>query len=75
LRAYLLDGIALTDAADRFGYTAAALTTLVRDFRAGRRDFFAPPPRPGPKTAPAKDAARTRIIELRWGGHSAVEIS
>jgi hypothetical protein len=75
LRAYLLDGVALTDAADRFGYTPAALTTLVRDFRAGRRDFFAPPPRPGPQTAPAKDAARTRIIQLRRGGHSAVEIS
>ena len=36
----------LTALAQRFGYTPAALATLVRDFRAGRRDFFAPPPRP-----------------------------
>jgi transposase-like protein len=75
LRAYLLDGASLAQAAQRFGYTPAALATLVRDFRAGRRDFFAPPPRPGPKTAPAKDAARSRIIELRRAGHSVVEIS
>jgi hypothetical protein len=48
----------------------------VRDFRANRggaRDFFADP-RPGPKTAPGKDAARARIIELRAQGHSIDEI-
>jgi transposase-like protein len=75
LRAYLLEGAALADVADRFGYTPAALTSVVRDFRAGRRDFFAPPPRPGPKTAPAKDTARSRIVELRLAGHSVGEIS
>jgi hypothetical protein len=31
--------------------------------------------RPGPKTAPAKDAARPRIIELRAAGHSIDEIA
>jgi hypothetical protein len=40
---------------------------------AGARDFFADP-RPGPKTAPGKDAARARIIELRAQGHSIDEI-
>jgi hypothetical protein len=45
----------------------------VRDFRAGARDFFADP-RPGPKQAPGKDAARARIIELRTEGYSIDEI-
>jgi hypothetical protein len=46
----------------------------VRDFRAGAREFFVTG-RPGPKTAPAKDAARPRIIELRAAGHSIDEIA
>lgn len=47
---------------------------MARDFRAGRRDFFTDT-KPGPKSAPAKDAARSRIIELRRAGHSAHEIA
>jgi len=47
---------------------------MARDFRTGRRDFFTTA-KPGPKTAPAKDTARERIIELRQGGHSAYEIA
>ncbi|HEX3312401.1 MAG TPA: hypothetical protein VHS32_39680, partial [Streptosporangiaceae bacterium] len=46
----------------------------MRDFRAGARDFFVSG-RPGPKTAPGKDAARPRIIELRAAGHSIDEIA
>jgi hypothetical protein len=46
----------------------------VRDFRGGAREFFVSG-RPGPKTAPAKDAARPRIIELRAAGHSIDEIA
>ncbi len=46
----------------------------MRDFRAGARDFFTSG-RPGPKTAPAKDTARPRIIELRAAGHSIDEIA
>jgi Transposase DDE domain group 1 len=46
----------------------------VRDFRAGAREFFAGG-RPGPKTAPGKDAARPRILELRAAGHSIDEIA
>jgi hypothetical protein len=47
---------------------------MVRDFRAGRREFFRSP-RPGPKASPAKDRARARIVELRGGGHSIDEIA
>jgi hypothetical protein len=50
------------------------LLSAVRDFRAGTREFFVAG-RPGPKTAPAKDAARPRIIELRAAGHSIDEIA
>jgi hypothetical protein len=46
----------------------------VRDFRAGTREFFTAG-RPGPKTAPGKDAARSRILELRAAGHSIDEIA
>jgi hypothetical protein len=74
LRAYLFDGDSAADVATRFGYTVAAVTSMARDFRGGQRDFFLTP-KPGPKSAPAKDAARTRIIELRQAGHSAYEIS
>jgi transposase len=74
LRAYLFEGVPAAQAAARFGYTTAALQSLVRDFRAGRCEFFLTS-RPGPKTAPAKDAARARIIELRRTGRSAHEIA
>ena len=74
LRAYLLEGLTAAEAASRFGYTAATLASMARDFRAGRRDFFTDT-KPGPKSAPAKDAARGRIIELRRAGRSAHEIA
>jgi transposase len=74
LRAYLLEGLTAAEAASRFGYTAASVASMARDFRAGRRDFFTDT-KPGPKSAPAKDAARARIIELRRAGRSAYEIA
>jgi transposase len=74
LRAYLAEGQPAEQVAARFGYSTAALHSAVRDFRAGRREFFTPV-RPGPKTAPAKDAARVRVLALRAGGHSIDEIS
>src|SRR5712672_3601669 len=74
LRAYLAEGLPAAEAAARFGYTPASLLSAVRDFRAGSREFFVSG-RPGPKTAPGKDAARPRIIELRAAGHSIDEIA
>jgi transposase-like protein len=73
LRAYLAEGHSAEQVAARFGYTTAALHSAVRDFRAGRRDFFTPT-RPGPKSAPAKEAARARVLALRAAGHSIDEI-
>jgi transposase len=75
IRAYVLDGAPLDEAAARFGYTPSALASLVRDFRAGKLALFTEPGRPGRKSAPRKDAARGRVIELRRQGLSVYEIS
>src|SRR5580700_4246846 len=75
LRAYLYEGASLQQAASAAGYTRDALASLVRDLRAGRLTLFAPPGVPGRKSAPRKDAARTRVIELRREGLSVYEIS
>jgi transposase-like protein len=74
LRAYLHDGEPAAAVAERFGYTPASLNSAVRDFRAGAQEFFLTAT-PGPKRAPAKDAARSRIVELRTDGHSIDEIA
>src|SRR6266542_3262472 len=75
LRAYLHEGAALRQAAARFGYTPAALASLVRDYRAGKLSLFAEPGKPGRKSAPKKDRARARVIQLRRAGLSVYEIS
>jgi transposase len=74
LRAYFVEGRPAAEIAGRLGYSIQAVEALVRDFRAGRRDFFAAA-RPGPKSAPAKEAARERIVALRQAGHSIDEIA
>ena len=68
------EGTSAEVAAARAGYSAATLRSVVRDFRSGKTGFFVNP-RPGPTRAPAKNAARQRIIELRRAGHSATEIA
>jgi hypothetical protein len=77
LRAWFTEGLTYEQAGQRFGYTRWAMVSLVREFRAGRLDLFAPPRKPGPApgTAPAKDRARGRVIELRRQGLSTYEIS
>jgi transposase-like protein len=75
VRAYVLEGAPLAEAAARFGYSPAALASLVRDWRAGKLALFAEPGRPGRKSAPKKDAARGRVVELRRQGLSVHEIS
>ncbi len=77
LRAWFTEGLTYEQAGARFGYTRWAVVDLVRQHRAGRLGLFAPPRKPGPPpgTAPAKDAARGRVIELRRQGLSTYEIS
>ena len=74
LRAYLFEDLPAEEAAARAGWSPATLNSAVRDFRAGRREFFVAP-KPGPKSAPAKEAARGRIVALRRAGHSVYEIA
>ena len=74
LRAYLLEGRRAAEVAGAFGYTVQTLNSMVRDFRAGRREFFVSS-RPGPKRAPGKERAHDRIVELRAAGHSIDEIA
>jgi hypothetical protein len=77
LRAYFVDGLTYAQAGERFGYTRWAMVNLVREYRAGKLELFAPPKKPGPPpgTAPARDRARSRVIELRRQGLSTYEIS
>ncbi|MGH3203442.1 MAG: transposase, partial [Streptosporangiaceae bacterium] len=75
LRAYFTEGLTVAEAGARAGYTRASMASLLREFRAGRLELFAPPGKPGPKTAPAKDRARARVTELRREGLSVYEIS
>ena len=74
MRAYLFEGRSAAEVAEAFGYTIETLNSMVRDFRAGRREFFVLS-RPGPKRAPAKERAHARIVELRSAGHSIDEIA
>ena len=77
LRAYVTEGLTYEQAGARFGYTRWAMINLVRDWRAGKLELFAPPRKPGPPpgTAPARERARGRVIELRRQGLSSYEIS
>ena len=75
LRAYFTEDLTVAEAGARAGYTRASMASLLRDFRAGRLQLFAPPGKPGPKTAPARDRARARVTELRREGRPVHEIS
>lgn len=77
LRAFFVDGLSHAEAGARFGYTRWAMINLVREYRAGKLELFAPRRKPGPApgVAPAKDRARGRVIELRREGLSTYEIS
>src|SRR6266700_3961687 len=59
----------------RRGWEAFARPSLARDWRAGKLALFTEPGRPGRKSAPRKDAARGRVVELRRQGLSVHEIS
>jgi transposase len=74
LRAYFVEGATAAEAAERFDYTTGSVQAMVRDFRAGDRDFFVER-RPGPRVAPAKQAAREQVLRLRAQGYSIVDIA
>ncbi len=47
---------------------------MVRDFRAGDTELFVDR-RPGPRLAPAKQAARSEVVRLRSRGLSVTDIA
>jgi transposase len=73
LRAYIVEGESAEAVAARYGYTRSTVETLVRDWRAGRLELFASS-RPGPRSQPKKDKARTLALGLRREGRSLREI-
>jgi transposase len=75
LRAYFLDGMPAAEVADRFGYSTASVHQMATLLRKGRLSLFAET-KPGPK-GPRKvtGQVRTRVLELRSGGHSVTEIA
>jgi transposase len=73
LRCYFVEGLSAQAVGERFGYTRATVQTLVSDFRARRPELFASS-RPGPRTQPKKDKARTLVLALRREGRSLREI-
>ena len=74
LRAYFLEGATAATVAERFGYTTGSVQAMVRDFRAGDTDLFVDR-RPGPRTAPAKQAAHDQVLRLRAQGLSITDIA
>jgi hypothetical protein len=74
LRAYFVEGATASDVAERFGYAASTVVAMVRDFVADPAAFFVTH-RPGPRVAPAKQAARAEVLRLRAEGHSVPEIT
>lgn len=74
LRAYFLEGATAAEVAGRFGYAGSTVVAMVRDFTADPGSFFITH-RPGPRAAPAKEAARAEVLRLRAEGHSVTEIT
>ncbi|MGH9118111.1 MAG: hypothetical protein ACRD0A_09640, partial [Acidimicrobiales bacterium] len=74
LRAYFVEGATAADVAGRFGYAASTVVAMVRDFSADAASFFVTH-RPGPRVAPAKEAARAQVLRLRAQGYSVTEIT
>ena len=74
LRAYFVEGATAAEVAAGFGYATTTVVAMVRDFTADPASFFIAH-RPGPRVAPAKQAARAEVLRLRAKGYSILEIA
>jgi transposase len=74
LRAYLVEGLAASVVAERFGYSTATLHQLVAELRAGRSTFFVSS-KPGPKGPRKAHTVRDRVLKLRAGDASVTDIA
>jgi len=75
LRAYFFEQMPTTEAARRFGYSAAAFRVLCHNFRRGLLPHFFAAPLPGPQTQPTKSRAHEQVVALRKRNYSSYEIS
>lgn len=74
MRAYFVEGASAQAVAERFGYAPSTVVAMVRDFTPDAGAFFLER-RPGPRVAPAKQAARDEVLRLRAAGRSVTEIA
>ncbi len=77
LRAYFVEGLPSTEAAQRFGYTPGAFRVLCHRFRVqlgGGEDPFFQDVEHGPHAAPVRDRVRQRAVVLRKQNLSVYDI-
>ena len=76
LRAFFVDQMSSTEAAQSFGYSAGAFRVLCYQFRhdPAKRSGFFRMPQHGPQTAPARDRVRDLAITLRKRNLSVYDI-
>jgi transposase len=75
LRAFYMEGLASSEAARCFGYSAGAFRGLCHAFRHRALPEFFAATRPGPREQPKKSRARDQIVALRKRNYSVYEIS
>src|SRR5260370_10203532 len=71
LRAFYLEGLTSTQAAERFGYSPGAFRVLCHAFRHGDLPEFFATTRPVPRDQPRKSAAHAPTIARRNPNHPA----
>jgi len=74
MRAYFVEGASAAAVAQLFGYAPSTVVAMVRDFMPDASLSFVER-RPGPRVAPAKQAAREEVLRLRAAGRSVTEIA
>ena len=76
LRAYFVEGLPSAHVANTFGYTPGAFRVLCHQFRhkMARQDYFFRETRPGPHSAPVRDAVRELAVAMRKKNLSVYDI-
>ena len=76
LRTYFVQGFASAEVARRFGYSPGAFRVLCHEFRhhINQQEHFFRDTRPGPQSAPARDAVRELVVAMRKRNLSVYDI-
>jgi hypothetical protein len=75
LRSFYVDARPSHEVARAFGYSAGAFRVLCHGFLRDPNPSYFATSRPGPRTQPKKDAARSLVVALRKQNHSVYDIS